>query len=329
MRKLLFTMVLVMPMSLLTFGRATSRSEELMQASLLSRSIVALAEEVADTTIVYNGKQIVISDDSLETRISVFAQDSTRMVKSSETKFVNKQEIERIYVSSPLFPNSTSLFYSSMYPTLWWGTTSLSTNIGNRDGRASKEGLHTRGGFDIGFTTAEGIYPINKKGDILLSTAVQVVYSRQNFQNSALLTDDGQLISFEDRTNAPASSSYMSYASMRVPFMLGNAPSVNWSTDWLDTQFGIGIVPQYRFGRASYTFESEAFGDPIERKLKLYHWGLNVDFNMVLGPVKFSASVGLLPVFKTSEGKKAYCSSLNFGINIGELFGKRSQNGSF
>jgi hypothetical protein len=308
---------MVMTMSLLTFGRATSRSEELMQASLLSRSIGSLAEDVADTTIVYNGKQIVISDDSLETCISVFNQGSTQMVKSSETKFVNKQEIERIYVSSPLFPNSTSLFYSSMYPTLWWSTTSLSTNIGNRGGSASKEGLHTRGSFDIGFTTAEGIYPINKKGDFLLSAAVQVV------------TGDGQFISFEDRTNAPASSSYMSYASMRVPFMLGNAPSVNWSTDWLDTQFGIGIVPQYRFGRASYTFEPEAFGDPIKRKLKLYHWGLNVDFNMVLGPVKFSASVGLLPVFKTSEGKKAYCSSLNFGINIGELFGKRSQNGSF
>ena len=43
---------------------------------------------------------------------------------------------------------------------------------------------------------------------------------------------------------------------------------------------------------------------------------------MVLGPVKFSVSVGLLPVFKTSDGKKAYNSSLNFGINIGELFYK-------
>ena len=304
MRKLLLTMILVIPMNL-------------------------LAEEKADTTIVYNSKQIVISDDSLETRISVFTQDSTQMVKSSETKFVNKQEIERIYVTSSFFPNSSYQFYSSMYPTLWWGTTSLSTSIGNRESSSSKEGLHTRGGFDIGFTTAEGIYPINKKGDFLLSTAIQMVYSRHNFQNSALLSNDGHHIAFEDCTNAPASANYMSYVSMRVPFMLGYAPTVNWSTDWIDTQFGIGIVPQYRFGRSYYTFEPEAFGDPIERKLKLYHWGLSVDFNMILGPVKFSASVGLLPVFKTVEGKKAYCSSLNIGINIGELFGKRSHNGSF
>ena len=123
-----------------------------------------------------NGKQIVISDDVQETRISVFTQDSTQMVKSSETKFVDKQEIERIYVSSPFFPNSTSQFYSSMYPTLWWGTTSLSTNIGSRDSNTSRDGLHTRGGFEIGFTTAEGIYPINKKGDFLLSTAVHILF---------------------------------------------------------------------------------------------------------------------------------------------------------
>ena len=303
MRKLFFTLALAMPMSL-------------------------LAEEAADTTIVYNGKQIVISDDAQETRVSVFSRDSTQMVKSSETKFADKQEIERIYVSSPFFPNN-SLFYSSMYPTLWWGTTSLSTTIGNRESNTSREGLHSRSGFEIGFTTAERLYPINKRGNLVFSNALQIVYSRHNFQNSALLTGDCHRISFEDRTHAPASANYMTYASMRMPFMLGYAPTANWLTDWLDTQFGLALVPEYRFGKASYVFEPEAFGDPIEQKMRILHWGLNVDFNMVLGPVKFSASVGLLPVFKTSEGKKAYCSSLNFGINIGELFGKRSQNGSF
>ena len=303
MRKLFFTLALAMPMSL-------------------------LAEEAADTTIVYNGKQIVISDDAQETRVSVFSRDSTQMVKSSETKFADKQEIERIYVSSPFFPNN-SLFYSSMYPTLWWGTTSLSTTIGNRESNTSREGLHSRSGFEIGFTTAESLYPINKRGNLVFSNALQIVYSRHNFQNSALLTGDCHRISFEDRTHAPASANYMTYASMRMPFMLGYAPTANWLTDWLDTQFGLALVPEYRFGKASYVFEPEAFGDPIEQKMRILHWGLNVDFNMVLGPVKFSASVGLLPVFKTSEGKKAYCSSLNFGINIGELFGKRSQTGSF
>ena len=303
MRKLFFTIALAIPMSL-------------------------LAEEVADTTIVYNGKQIVISDDAQETRVSVFTQDSSQMVKSSETKFVNKQEIERIYVSSPFFPNSMSQFYSSMYPTLWWGTKLLSTNIGSRE-NTSRAGIHTRSGFEIGFTTAESLYPLNKRGNLVFSNALQIVYSRHNFQNSALLTGDCHSISFEDRTHAPASANYMSYASMRMPFMLGYAPTANWLTDWLDTQFGLALVPEYRFGKASYVFEPEAFGDPIEQKMRILHWGLNVDFNMVLGPVKFSASVGLLPVFKTSEGKKAYCSSLNFGINIGELFGKRSQNGSF
>ncbi|MBQ9357593.1 MAG: hypothetical protein IJT98_09960 [Prevotella sp.] len=295
----------------------------------LAMPVSLLAEVAADTTVVYNGKQIVISGDSLETRISVFTQDSTQMVKASETKFVNKQEIERIYVSSPFLPTSTSQLYSSMYPTIWWGTTSLSTNIGSRESNTSKGGLHTRSGFEIGFTTAESIYPINKRGDLVFSNAIQIIYSRHNFQNSALLTGDCHSLGFEDRTHAPASANYMSYASMRMPFMLGYAPTANWLTDWLDTQFGLALVPEYRFGKASYVFEPEAFGDPVEQKMRILHWGLNVDLNMVLGPVKFGATVGLLPVFKTSEGKKAYCSSLSIGINIGELFGKLSQNGAF
>ncbi len=304
MRKIIITMALAMPINL-------------------------IAKEMADTTVVYNGKQIVIDDNSQETRISVFTLDSTQLTKASETVFVNKQEVERIYVSSPFYPTSTSMFYSSMYPTIWWGVSSLSTNIATKESGSSKNSIHARGGFEIGFTTAEAIYPINKRGNLLFSTAIQMVYSKHHFQHSALLSNDGHSIAFEDRTHAPASANYMAYASMRVPFMAGYAPTVNWPTDWLDTQFGIALVPQYRFGRASYRFEQEAFGDPIEQKLKICHWGLNVDFNMVLGPVKFSASVSLLPVFKTSDGKKAYNSSLNFGINIGELFGKRSQNGSF
>lgn len=292
----------------------------------LAMPMSLMAEEMTDTTVVYNSKQFVISDDSVETRISVYTQDSIQLTKTSETKYVNKQEVERIYVSSPFFPSSTSRFYSSMYPTLWWGTSSLQTEIGTAsiENGTSKEGLHAQGGFEIGFTSVEGIFPINKRGNLVLSNAVQVVYSKHRFQNSAMLGNDGHHIAFEDRTNAPASASYMSYGSMRIPFMLGYAPM--WPTDWLDMQFGVGIVPQYCFGKASYVFEPEAFGDPIERQLKIYHWGLNVDFNMVLGPVKFSASVGLLPVFKTSEGMNAYCSSYNIGINIGELFGKRSQS---
>jgi hypothetical protein len=298
-------------------------------AMALATPMGMAANGVADTTVVYNGKQIVINDDQQETRISVYTQDSTQLVKTSETKFVNKQEIERIYINSPFFPIITDRFYSSMYPTVWWGASLLSSQIGSIDANSSREGLHARGGFELGCTIAEGIHPINKRGNLIFSGAVQVVYSKNYFQNSALLCNNGKDIAFEDRTHAPASSNYMSYASMRLPFMLGFAPFIDFPEDMLGTQLGIGLVPLYRFKSASYRFEPEAFGDVIERNLNIYHWGLNVDVNIVLGPLKLSAAIGVLPVFKTSEGKKAYSSSINFGLNIGELFGKRSQNGSF
>lgn len=304
--------------------------KKLFIAGLLALPLGIMAEEVADTTVVYNGKQFVISEDSVETHIKVLDSDGTEWKKSKESTFANNQEVERFYVSSPLFPGGSQL-YSSMYPTIWWGTSSLNTHLSTKsnNGSMATDGLHTKGSYEIGFTTAEAIIPINRSGTILFSNAVQVVFSRYKFQNSALLSNVGRHIAFEDRTAAPASASYMSVASMRLPFMLAWAPTVNWPSDWLNTQIGLAIVPEYRFGKAAYRFDPEAFGDPINRSLKIYHWGLNVDFNMAMGPVKFGVSVGLLPLFKTVDGKKAFYASLNLGINIGELFKKRSQNGSF
>ena len=290
-------------------------------------SMSLMAEEMADTTVVYNGKQVVISDDSLETRISVYSKNDTQLVKASETKFVNRQEVERIYVSSPLLPSSNQ-FYSSMYPSIWCGKLSLANKAGEHSDGMAKAGLHLRGSYEIGVTTAEALCPLNRQGNLLLSNAFQIVLYKHNFQNSALLGNVGRHIAYEDRTNAPASSNYMTYYAMRLPFMLGWAPTVNWASDWLNTQFGIGLSPLYRV-KAAYVFEPEAFGDPIERKLNIYHWGLDLDLNLVWGPVKFSASLGLLPIFKTTEGTKAYSSSLNLGVNIGELFGKHSLVGVF
>lgn len=295
----------------------------------LAMSTSLMANEVADTTVVYNGRRIVIGGDSLETSVSVYAQDSTQLKKTSETKFVNEQEVERIYVSTPIFPINTNPFYSSMYPTLWWGTTLLSTRIGVDENGTTRDGIHARGGFEVGFTTVEGIFPLNKRGNFICSIAVQCLFNKHYFQNTALLTSDGPHIAFVDRTDAPASKNYMSYASIRMPFVFAWAPMTGMRPDWLDMQIGIALVPQYRFRKASVIFEPEAFGDPIEQKLGINHWGLNIDLDVVFGPIKIGTSMGLLPVFKTSAGQKAYSTSVNIGLNIGELLGKRSQNGSF
>ena len=52
--------------------------KKLFLTALLALPLNAMSEEVADTTVTYNGKQITISEDSVETHVSIYAPDGTR-----------------------------------------------------------------------------------------------------------------------------------------------------------------------------------------------------------------------------------------------------------
>ena len=287
----------------------------------LALPLAVQAEEVNDTTVQYNGKRIVIQDDSTETRVAVFSKDSAEYRKTRETSFVSSQEVERVYITSPLFSgNLSESHYSSMYPTVWYGWNQLVTHSKDNP----QAGLHAAdGGFEIGMTTCESVIPLNRRGNFVYSSGVQCVYERYNFQKSAQLFNQGRHIGFMDVTANPAASNSLSIGTLRIPHMLAWTPFAYYPKDMLDMQLGIGLTPEFHFG-ADYNFRPETFGDPIHQKMKIYKFSMNLDLNMVLGPVKLGASLGLLPMFKTVDGKKVYRNTtLSVGVNIGELFKKR------
>lgn len=64
------------------------------------------AAQQKDTTIVVGNRQIVVSGTDANTTVTVYGKDQKEMKKVSETRFVDGQDIEQVYVTSPFIPSS-------------------------------------------------------------------------------------------------------------------------------------------------------------------------------------------------------------------------------
>lgn len=62
------------------------------------------AAQQKDTTIVVGNRQIVVSGTDANTTVTVYGIDQKEMKKVSETRFVDGQDIEQVYVTSPFIP---------------------------------------------------------------------------------------------------------------------------------------------------------------------------------------------------------------------------------
>ena len=282
-----------------------------------------LAEERNDTTITYNGKQFVIGNDSTETTVKVYDIQGAELRKTRETTYVDDQEIERVYVTSPFTPTSYSRNpFGMMQPTIWYGWQKTTSSRNGEWGHS--EGLHTKdgGSFELGLTLGEMTIPLGRKKEYGLSLAIQTSYVRQYFQDNALPYNDGRHIGFTDISQTPAANNYLSYATARVPILLLIRHLESPMNHINKLQGGLGLALEYR-GGANFHYMPGQFGDPINQHAKLYHWGVELTASLCIGPFKIISSYDLLPLFKTADGHKAFSGSIGFGITIGELFKKK------
>ena len=84
---------------------------------MFAMAVPAIANEENDTIIYYNNKQFVVSTDSIETHVAVFNKDGNALVKNKETSYIDGQEVERFFVSSPFVPirkHKNNTFYGNI-----------------------------------------------------------------------------------------------------------------------------------------------------------------------------------------------------------------------
>ena len=111
------------------------------------------AAQQKDTTIVVGNRQIVVSGTDANTTVTVYGKDQKEMKKVSETRFVDGQDIEQVYVTSPFIPSSLGKKKGRIvnnYPWLYFGynllgssAMSLSSgdNLPTRDAKSWEWGI--------------------------------------------------------------------------------------------------------------------------------------------------------------------------------------------
>lgn len=67
-------------------------------------SATTYAEEANDTTFNVKDKKIVVDVQDSKTIVKVYDNNGFQLLKTREMEYVNGQEVEQVYVGSPLIP---------------------------------------------------------------------------------------------------------------------------------------------------------------------------------------------------------------------------------
>ena len=266
--------------------------------------MMAGAAEVSDTTFTVGGKDIVVDVNGDKTNVKVFNKDGYQETKVSEMNFVDGQEIETVYVGSPFIPTDRlqHISFAPRFSTVWMGVANITGKV-----IGTKQIDHARRSksFELGVTPYYMSVPFTKNNRFGMSIAGQLVWNHLCFQKDYAVSESDGKWSFS-KLDQKADGNNINYLAVRVPLLL----SLQDKTDYF---IGIGIVPELR---TNAWYKMKGVNGNTTDTYKLNRMGLNAMLSWGFGPIVFSGSFGLTPLFKTVDGKKSYQNSFTLGIDV-------------
>lgn len=228
----------------------------------------AMAAEENDTTIHYANKQIVLSTDSVSLNVAVYNNDGSTLVKTKETSFVDGQEVERFFVSSPFVPvrkKSGRTFYGSL-PDFYIGVNLLN---------GGKE-MHSQDvkSLEWGTTFFQVGVGLNSSNTLGIVSGFQFGFVHNHFQTNYMLDDnDGTPIIVKNPAEK-VKTSFIKYTYWKVPIMLEwrNLNPSKLMFLGLGCSFDIkgNIKSKYRINSKRYTVSRNLDTNPVGVNLEAY-----------------------------------------------------------
>lgn len=281
----------------------------------LAFSAAAYAEEANDTTFTVKDKKIVVDVQDDRTIVKVYNEKGFRLSPTREMEFIDGQEVEQVYVGSPLIPaeNLQNFKFHSYLPTVWYGFTC----IGNKICSEASEGVHgrerSRSSFELGVTPWSFAVPFNDANTFGVMGGVQLLWSHVCFDKNYAVGMQGGRFAYTP-LEQKASGNNMNFGVLRIPVLLSMQRNFTETCVNIGLSFEMRTNAAYRFSPAAGTVAPD-----VSKGLKLNRFGLNLDFSFAFGGVYFGATMGLTPLFKTVTGDKAFYTAANIGVNIGEV----------
>lgn len=270
-------------------------------------------KKTSDTTFVFNKQKFEISQNGERTSVKVYKKNGTEMKKTVETEFLDGQEVEQVYVTSPFIPRRTYKRHSqeySHYPFMFAGGDLLagsafgtsSSDRYSRDGKSS----------EWGFTGASFVYPLTPS--LAITSALSIAHVSHHFKTGYVLnTIDGvtSLQPFKgDNDDDRPSKSYLSYWTIRMPLM------AEWSmrvgVDDLFAAFGPSV--EFRFNeRSRYKLGKK---HTISKDVNMNPVGLNLEARVGYGSFMLYARTALTPLLRTEYAPEWHPFAVGMGLRF-------------
>ena len=262
--------------------------------------IAAMGQERKDTTVNVGNRKVEIMLDDLETNVRVFDRTGNELVKSKETTFVDGQEVEHVYVSSPFmrFWKKDTHTFHAMFPDIYMGVNSL--------GGGNAMHRHDTRSSEWGFYICKMGIGLNNIKTLGIAVAAQIGFVHNHFDKGYVLDNvKGENLVRPNEGVENVKTSFLKYQFFRLPVML------QWEKNPSDRPlyFGAGLSMElrgneksrYRADGKKHTVTDEVNMNPIGLNLEaaagisgfslLFHYGLTKLFKN--GPVCHPFFVGI------------------------------------
>ena len=278
---------------------------------VLTTSGVAMAQETTDTTFVVNGKTIKVSDNNGKTVINVFRQDGEMLSKTTQYSYSDSQEVEQIYVSTPLIPailkqGERRKRFKAQWPFFYLGRSMGVASAFDFNGNPA---MHSRDSksWEWGITLGSAAIPLNKAKTFGIVAGLQVGQVHHHFKNNyALFTDDNHsfMAPVED---IELKKSYISYNVLRLALML--------QTERYNFFAGIGASLEYRENEHSRYIKRGGGKTTLSDDININPFGVNLDMKIGYGGFSLYMRGAITPLLNKDVAPK--CFPLTIGMGIG------------
>lgn len=264
-----------------------------------------------DTTLIVNNKKIVINDSLGQTRISIYGTDGQGMTKLKEISYINGQEIEQVYVSSPFFPQRNKYRrhnYRNHIPSFYMGMSMMSGGFMHFNGAT---GLHVKESksYEWGLSALNFAFPLNRQRTIGLSVSMQAGFTHHSFESGyALFNNDGQ-ISVDPVEVEGMKKSYISYQYCRLPVIMEWQNKIGGNTAYI----GAGLSFDIRGNeRSRYKYGKEVVTPTHD--INLHTTGINLEILGGYAGIVFYLRSSLTPLLKTGFAPTCHTTSIGWGV---------------
>lgn len=286
--------------------------KKLFLLAVLICPVAGEAASISDTTIVYHDKSIVVSDNGDRVDVDVKKNSGAEMQRLSSTSFIDGQEVEQVYVTSPFIPTSGKRkqnFIGSL-PGIFVGAAIPAGSSFGFDGADDMHSIDHKSS-EIGVSIVNFGLPFNYSQTFGLVTALQWGFGDLRFDK------DYQFDNVDDKnvvvpivSDKKLKKSWLKYSFIRIPVLLDWQKKDNSGHRFIA---GAGVSLSLRNGIHSRYKDSDG-RHSVTKDINMNTVGLGFDAHVGYAGIQLYFHTDLTPMFNSDKAPKCYSTSLGVGF---------------